>query len=90
MYKAKPFSDLVDEDKRPFIKRRICSTLCGGYRTAIEESTGKSVPVLGHILQILIMLIFPASSFLCAFLFDDVIVSSIIGAIIPLVINVIL
>ena len=29
--------DLIDEDKRPFVRRRICQTWCGGFRTVYDD-----------------------------------------------------
>ena len=36
-YRSKPFSDLVDEDKHVLVRRRVCATIFGGYRTAVED-----------------------------------------------------
>ncbi len=49
----------MDEDKRPFVRRRICSTLLGGYRTVFNEAEEKGIPIHLHFLQLLIYLIVP-------------------------------
>ena len=36
-YRALPFSDLVDEDKHGFVRRRILATIFGGFRTVVDE-----------------------------------------------------
>ena len=49
-YNERPFTDLVDEEKRPFVKRRVLSTLLGGYRTAFDDADDESsIPIHLHI-----------------------------------------
>ena len=49
-YSERPFKDLVDEEKRPFVKRRILSTLLGGYRLVYNEEDDESyIPFHLHI-----------------------------------------
>lgn len=60
-YSERPFKDLVDEEKRPFVIRRIASTLLGGYRFVYDEADDDStLPIHLHLLQILIYAIIPA------------------------------
>ena len=51
--------DLIEEDKRPFVRRKLTSTCCGGFRTAYDEVTAKFINPGLLILQILIYLFFP-------------------------------
>ena len=53
-----PF-DLIDEDKRPYARRKLTATCCGGFRTVYDEVTAKSVHPALFALQILIYLFFP-------------------------------
>jgi hypothetical protein len=46
-YRSKPFTDLVDEDKHVLVRRRICSTIFGGYRTAMEKEREDSALSVG-------------------------------------------
>ena len=49
-YNERPFTDLVDEEKRPFVKRRVLSTLLGGYRTAFDDADDESsIPIHLHV-----------------------------------------
>ncbi len=36
-FKEKNFSDLIDEEKRGFVCRRLCQTFFGGYRLMYDE-----------------------------------------------------
>jgi hypothetical protein len=41
---------LVDEEKRPFVKRRLLSTILGGYRVVFnEEDDDSSIPFHLHV-----------------------------------------
>ena len=51
--------DLIEEDKRPFVRRKLTSTCCGGFRTVYDEVTAKSVNPGLLALQILIYLFLP-------------------------------
>ena len=53
-----PF-DLIEEDKRPFARRKLLSTCCGGFRTVYDEVTAQPVHPGLLALQILIYLFFP-------------------------------
>ena len=48
-YRALPFSDLVDEDKHGFVRRRIVATIFGGYRTVVDEVEETSVGIGLHL-----------------------------------------
>lgn len=53
-----PF-DLIDEDKRPYARRKLLATCCGGFRTVYDEVTAKSIHPALYVLQFLIYLFFP-------------------------------
>ena len=53
-----PF-DLIEEDKRPFARRKLLSTCCGGFRTVYDEVTAQPLHPGLYALQILIYLFFP-------------------------------
>jgi hypothetical protein len=51
----------VDEEKRPFVKRRVLATLLGGYRVVFNEEDDESfIPFHLHVFQVLIYCIMPA------------------------------
>ena len=52
--------DLIDEDKRPYARRKLLATCCGGCRTVYDEVTAQSIHPVLYLLQILIYLFFPA------------------------------
>lgn len=58
-YRARPFSDLVDEDKHGFVKRRYISTLLGGYRYVYDEVNQNTIGIGLHLAQLLIYLLSP-------------------------------
>ena len=31
--------DLIEEDKRPYARRKLLATCCGGFRTVVDEVT---------------------------------------------------
>ena len=53
-----PF-DLIEEDKRPFARRKLLATCCGGCRTVHDEVTAQPLHPGLYALQILIYLFFP-------------------------------
>ena len=51
----------MDEEKRPFVKRRVLATLLGGYRVVFNEEDDESfIPFHLHVFQVLIYCIMPA------------------------------
>jgi len=79
----------VDEDKRSFVRRRILTTLLGGYRINYnEEDEDSKVGFLMHLLQILIYLIMPANVIIFTQVFKEQRSAAIIiGGIVPLIFN---
>ena len=51
--------DLIEEDKRPFARRKLLATCCGGCRTVYDEVTAKPIHPGLYALQILIYLFYP-------------------------------
>ena len=51
--------DLIEEDKRPFARRKLTSTCCGGCRTVYDEVTAKTLHPGLFVMQLLIYLFFP-------------------------------
>lgn len=74
------------------MKRRVISTLLGGYRFVLNEANDESyIPFYLHIFQILIYLIMPAIVFVLTKIFKEERATAIVlGGIIPLVLNLIL
>lgn len=73
------------------MRRRICQTLVGGYRTVYNETEEKSIPILLHILQVIIYLIVPGVSILMVKIFkDNRDVAIILGGLIPFSINLVI
>lgn len=58
-YRARPFTELVDEDKHGFVKRRFISTLLGGYRYVQDEQETEFIPITQHLAQLLVLIIPP-------------------------------
>ena len=79
----------MDEDKWPFVKRRVLATLLGGYRLVFNEEDDESqIPFHLHIFQILIYFIMPAVTIiLTQVLKEDRKTAVIIGGFIPLGLN---
>jgi len=48
-YRQRPFTDLVDEDKHSFVKRRYLSTFLGGYRIVADETSDNYIGLGLHI-----------------------------------------
>ncbi len=90
-YNERPFTDLVDEEKRPFVKRRVLSTLLGGYRIAFDDGDEESsIPIHLHIFQIFIYAIMPAIVIVMTRLPIDRPTAVIIGGAVPMVINLVI
>ncbi len=51
--------DLIEEDKRPFARRKLLATCCGGCRTVYDEVTARPIHPGLYALQILIYLFYP-------------------------------
>ena len=51
--------DLIEEDKRPFARRKLIQTCCGGCRIVYDEVTAKTLHPGLFVMQILIYLFFP-------------------------------
>lgn len=60
--------DLIEEDKRPFARRKLLATCCGGYRTVYDEVTAQSLHPGLHVLQILIYCFLPVLIIIGAFI----------------------
>lgn len=64
--------DLIEEDKRPFARRKLLATCCGGYRTVYDEVTAQGIHPALYALQILTYGFYPGLILLCvASLFPD-------------------
>lgn len=48
-YRERPFTDLVDDDKHSFVRRRYLSTLLGGYRIVCDENGDTYIGIGLHI-----------------------------------------
>ena len=57
VFQEKDFGDLIDTEKRQFVKLRIFQTLTGGYRLKLSEDEG--LPWFLHVFQVLIYFIVP-------------------------------
>lgn len=51
--------DLIEEDKRPFVRRKLVATCCGGFRYVYDEVTAKTIHPGLIVLQILLYLFLP-------------------------------
>jgi hypothetical protein len=51
--------DLIEEDKRPFARRKLSQTCCGGCRTVYDEVTGERVHIGLFLVQILTYIFVP-------------------------------
>ena len=51
--------DLIEEDKRPFARRKLLATCCGGCRTVYDEVTARTIHPGLFVMQILIYLFYP-------------------------------
>lgn len=51
--------DLIEEDKRPFARRKLLATCCGGYRTVYDEVTAQSLHPALLAIQFLTYMFFP-------------------------------
>ena len=51
--------DLIEEDKRPFVRRKLLATCCGGVRTVYDEVTAQPLPCALLAVQILTYLFYP-------------------------------
>jgi len=51
--------DLIEEDKRPFARRKLVSTCCGGFRTVYDEVTAQTLHPALFPIQILTYLFYP-------------------------------
>ena len=51
--------DLIEEDKRPFARRKLLATCCGGIRTVYDEVTAQSIHPALYFLQILTYAFYP-------------------------------
>ena len=58
-YRERSPLDLIDEDKRPFARRRILATYLGGLRTTYDETSEEAIPPLLYVGQALIYLFCP-------------------------------
>ena len=63
--------DLIDEDKRPFARRRVCQTWCGGFRTVYDDYEEMALHPGLHIVQIIIMLVPPTATYGIAVAISD-------------------
>lgn len=73
--------DLIDEDKRPFARRRICQTWCGGFRTVYDDIDEIRLHPGLLIVQLLIMLIPPLATYLITVMISDCQTASLVAAI---------
>ena len=73
--------DLIDEDKRPFARRRILATVLGGWRSTYDEVDETTIHWALFPIQILVYLLFPAVFYFIAGLdeksYDNTLKSSI-------------
>lgn len=51
--------DLIEEDKRPFARRKLIQTCCGGCRTVYDEVTGTQLHIGLFLVQILTYIFTP-------------------------------
>ena len=89
-YRSRPFSDLVDEDKHGFVKRRILATVLGGFRTVVDEASETSAGLALILTQLLIYLIVPGWVALATVIFkdnDQRVLAIVLGGAFPFVIN---
>ena len=63
--------DLIEEDKRPFARRKLLATCCGGIRTVYDEVTAQSIHPALYVLQILTYAFFPGIILLSVVIFPD-------------------
>ena len=56
--------DLIEEDKRPFARRKLLATCCGGYRTVYDEVTAQGLHPVLYALQILTYAFYPGLTLL--------------------------
>jgi len=58
-YPARLPKDLIDEDKRPFVTRRLIATLFGGIRFVYDENEQEYIHWSLYIFQLLIYVFMP-------------------------------
>lgn len=51
--------DLIEEDKRPYVRRKLISTCCGGFRSVYDEVTAQTLHPALFLIQILTYLFYP-------------------------------
>ena len=51
--------DLIEENKRPFARRKLCATCCGGIRFVYDEVTAQGIHPALYLMQFLEYLFFP-------------------------------
>ena len=51
---------MIEEDKRMFAVRRICSTWCGGMRCVYNEETETYISPVLYPAQLVLYLVFPS------------------------------
>jgi len=89
-YRAKPFSDLIDEDKHGLVRRKLVAGLLGGYRTVNNENDEEAISVGLHLGQIAIYFIVPAATAVSLVVVpDDQWTAMALGGALPLLINLI-
>ena len=63
-------NDLIDEDKRPYAKRRLIQTLAGGLRIVYDETGAKSIHPILYLAQAFVYLEIPICVILVRYLVD--------------------
>ena len=87
-YSAKSFSELIEDSKHTFVKRKFISTFLGGYRVAFNEEQDSGIGIGLHLGQLFIMLLSPLVILLIRMAMpEDQLVASVAAGAVLLVIN---
>ena len=86
-YRTKPFTDLIDEDKHGFVKRKYLSTLLGGYRIVISDASETYIGIGLHLGQIVCMFECAIIVLIARFVVEDRMNSMLVGGVLLLVLS---